>query len=123
VATPAGSAFTCRFLLFFFPDTEDCELGTDRFAEIAVDTLAFLHGNGRVISLDVEFLGQHENFLGTILHTETAALAAVLHDVELALGDFELGDVERCAPELHFQNLLDLCKALSEGVSVSGEKK
>jgi hypothetical protein len=66
---------------------EDGEIGTDHFAQIAVDALAVLDHLGRVISLPVETRRQHQDILGTVLDAETAALAAVREDLHLAAGN------------------------------------
>jgi hypothetical protein len=58
-------------------DGEDRELGTDHFAEPAVDAGPAVDDLRRVVPLAIEVLGHLEDLPGAVLDTERAALASV----------------------------------------------
>jgi hypothetical protein len=68
---------------------------------MAVDTIVRALHFGRVIPFGIETMGEHQNVLGAILNTVTAAFAAFLDDVHDSSGNKNLFDVQRRPPEFH----------------------
>jgi hypothetical protein len=57
---------------------------------VALDAGIRIDGDGRMVSLLVELLGQFENVLRTVFHTESAPLTPFLDDVDIAVGHLDL---------------------------------
>jgi hypothetical protein len=55
-----------------------------------------------VIPLRVELLGHLEDVLGAVLHAESASLASILEDANLAAWYVHLIQVQRFAPVFHW---------------------
>jgi len=53
----------------------------DDLAEVAVDTIAFVHGLRRVVALLVKPVGELKHLFGAELYTVAASLAAVFQDM------------------------------------------
>src|SRR5271165_5936305 len=101
VITPAGSAcilyllWRCRrcslghsgFLRWRrLLVAEDGEVGAVHAAQIATAALLRMHQVRSVITLGIEGGGERQNFGGTKLHTETAGLTALYHDLHCTFG-------------------------------------
>src|SRR5208283_1016601 len=66
--------------------SEDGEVGTIHAAQIATTALLRMDHVRSVITLGVESRGERQNFRGTKLHTETAGLTALYHDLHCTFG-------------------------------------
>jgi hypothetical protein len=80
---------------------ENGELGTDDFAQVAVDTGVLFHNVRIVVSFPVEFRGHGQHGTGTVFHTKTASFALVDDDVNIPVGNFDFVNIQWNTPVGH----------------------
>jgi hypothetical protein len=80
----------------------DGEFGTEQFTESAGQTVLRLYDIGWMVSLEIESIGEFENFTRTELDTIGAALAALVLDVHRPADLRSIGLIQRTSPESLF---------------------
>jgi hypothetical protein len=81
----------------------DGEFRADHLAQVAIHALMGLARQGlrRVISLDIEFLGEDEDPVGAEFNAVSASLASICDNMKLPYGDGMFLGIEGQAPEFH----------------------
>jgi hypothetical protein len=79
----------------------DGELGTNDFTIVAIDTFVRFDHNRWMIALAIVCFRKLEDILGTEYDAVAAAFAAVVNDMDQALGDLYFLCVKRNSPECH----------------------